>query len=52
MLPYLNKRKHPNIFRNFALVLVRGGLKKRRNESERLAENRFTNIINVRNCRN
>ena len=37
--------KHPNIFRNFALVLVRGGLKKCRNESERLAENRFTNII-------
>ena len=37
--------KHPNIFRNFVLVLVRGGLKKCRNESERLAENRFTNII-------
>ena len=37
--------KHPNIFRNFAPVLVRGGLKKCRNESERLAENRFTNII-------
>ena len=37
--------KHPNIFRNFAAVLVRGGLKKCRNESERLAENRFTNII-------
>ena len=45
ILPYLNKRKHPNIFSNFAPVLVRGGLKKRRNESERLAENRFTNII-------
>ena len=45
MLPCLNKIKHPNIFRNFAPVLVRGGLKKRRNESERLAENRFTNII-------
>ena len=45
VLPYLNKRKHPNIFSNFAPVLVRGGLKKRRNESERLAENRFTNII-------
>ena len=41
----LNKIKHPNIFRNFAPVLVRGGLKKCRNESERLAENRFTNII-------
>ena len=37
--------KQPNIFRNFAPVLVRGGLKKCRNESERLAENRFTNII-------
>ena len=37
--------KHQNIFRNFAPVLVRGGLKKCRNESERLAENRFTNII-------
>ena len=37
--------KHPNIFRNFAPVLVRGGLKKCRNESEHLAENRFTNII-------
>ena len=37
--------KHPNIFRNFAPVLVRGGLKKCRNESERRAENRFTNII-------
>ena len=36
--------KQPNIFRNFAPVLVRGGLKKCRNESERLAENRFTNI--------
>ena len=45
LLPYLNKIKHPNIFRNFAPVLVRGGLKKCRNESERLAENRFTNII-------
>lgn len=45
LLPYLNKKKHPNIFRNFAPVLVRGGLKKCRNESERLAENRFTNII-------
>ena len=45
MLPYPNKMKHPNIFRNFAPVLVRGGLKKCRNESERLAENRFTNII-------
>ena len=45
MLPCLNKIKHPNIFRNFAPVLVRGGLKKCRNESERLAENRFTNII-------
>jgi ribosomal protein L21 len=44
-LPCLNKTKHPNIFRNFAPVLVRGGLKKCRNESERLAENRFTNII-------
>ena len=44
-MPYLNKMKHPNIFRNFAPVLVRGGLKKCRNESERLAENRFTNII-------
>jgi len=44
-LPYPNKMKHPNIFRNFAPVLVRGGLKKCRNESERLAENRFTNII-------
>ncbi len=45
LLPCLNKIKHPNIFRNFAPVLVRGGLKKCRNESERLAENRFTNII-------
>ena len=45
LLPCLNKIKHPNIFRNFAPVLVRGGSKKRRNESERLAENRFTNII-------
>ena len=45
LLPCLNKIKHPNIFRNFAPVLVRGGLKKSRNESERLAENRFTNII-------
>ena len=45
MYPCLNKIKHPNIFRNFAPVLVRGGLKKCRNESERLAENRFTNII-------
>ena len=45
LCPYLNKIKHPNIFRNFAPVLVRGGLKKCRNESERLAENRFTNII-------
>ena len=45
LLPYPNKMKHPNIFRNFAPVLVRGGLKKCRNESERLAENRFTNII-------
>lgn len=45
LLPCLNKTKHPNIFRNFAPVLVRGGLKKCRNESERLAENRFTNII-------
>ena len=44
-MPYPNKMKHPNIFRNFAPVLVRGGLKKCRNESERLAENRFTNII-------
>ena len=44
-MPCLNKIKHPNIFRNFAPVLVRGGLKKCRNESERLAENRFTNII-------
>ena len=44
-MPYPNKMKHPNIFRNFAAVLVRGGLKKCRNESERLAENRFTNII-------
>ncbi len=44
-MPYPNKIKHPNIFRNFAPVLVRGGLKKCRNESERLAENRFTNII-------
>ena len=44
-MPCLNKTKHPNIFRNFAPVLVRGGLKKCRNESERLAENRFTNII-------
>ena len=45
LCPCLNKIKHPNIFRNFASVLVRGGLKKCRNESERLAENRFTNII-------
>ena len=45
LLPYPNKIEHPNIFRNFAPVLVRGGLKKCRNESERLAENRFTNII-------
>ena len=45
LLPCLNKIKHPNIFRNFAPVLVRGGLKKCRNESERLAENRFTKII-------
>ena len=45
LYPCLNKIKHPNIFRNFAPVLVRGGLKKCRNESERLAENRFTNII-------
>ncbi len=45
LLACLNKIKHPNIFRNFAPVLVRGGLKKCRNESERLAENRFTNII-------
>ena len=45
LLPCLNKIKHPNIFRKFAPVLVRGGLKKCRNESERLAENRFTNII-------
>ncbi len=44
-MPYPNKMKHQNIFRNFAPVLVRGGLKKCRNESERLAENRFTNII-------
>ena len=36
---------HPNICRNLAPVLVRGGWKKCRNESERLAENRFTNII-------
>ena len=45
LLPCLNKIKHPNIFRNFAPVLVRGGLKKCRNESERLAENRIMYAI-------